>query len=136
MSKHTLCRLWFIGTALWITGCSIVTYRAYQEPYDLWLVLDPAHVQYKTCWPSPQTTTTLMPTTMTPGRHDVEFEAPWQGAARIRRVATCYRAINRLQQTTSRTDVLKHGVVTMAVVPMFALFVLATWQLLSARREP
>jgi len=122
---HTLCRLWIVGTSLWIITYSVVIYNAYREPYDLWLILDPADVKYSECWPI----------TEQPIRRDVEltdqiwFEKPSQHAARIQRVAACYRAINRIHQTTTRFDVLKQGGLTIVAVPVLVFFM--GWLLLS-----
>ena len=48
---RTLCRLWIVGTSLWIISCSVLVYNAYRDPYDLWLILDPADAKYSECWP-------------------------------------------------------------------------------------
>ena len=123
---RTLLRLWLVGTSLWIIGCSVVIYNAYRGPYDLWLFLDPADAQYRPCWP--KTAGPEPAGAAPPARRDVElnpdqlwYEAPWQHTARIRRVATCYRALNRIHQTTTRLDVLKQGVVTIVAVPALVL---------------
>ena len=100
-----LLQLWLVGASLWIVGWSAVIYNAYQEPYDLWLLLDPEDDRYRQCWPKG------------PDR----YEAPTQTTARIRRVAMCYRALNRISQTTSRLTVLKQGAVTILAGPALVL---------------
>jgi hypothetical protein len=100
-----LFRLWLVGTSLWIIGCSFVIYNAYQEPYDIWLFLDPEDEQYRQCWPQ------TAPTESSVAQH----------AARVQRVATCYRVLNRIRQTTTRFDVLKQGIVTIVAVPALVL---------------
>src|SRR5689334_12389972 len=49
--RRTFFWLWIAGSSLWILTCSVVTYHAYREPYDLWLMLDRADVKYSECWP-------------------------------------------------------------------------------------
>jgi hypothetical protein len=104
-SGRKLFRLWLVGTSLWIIGCSVVIYNAYQEPYDIWLFLDPEDEQYRECWPK------AAPTDSSLAQH----------AARVHRVATCYRVLNRMRQTTTRFDVLKQGIVTIVAVPALVL---------------
>jgi hypothetical protein len=136
--RRTLCRLCIVGTSLWIISYSVVIYNAYREPYDLWLILDPADVKYSECWPKVPRTHSIA---RQPASRDVEldpdqlwYEAPWEGAARIRRVATCYRAINRSHHTTTGLDVLKQGGLTMIAVPVLVLG--AGWLLLSFISDP
>jgi hypothetical protein len=129
---RTLCRLWVVGTLLWIASCSVVIYQAYREPHDLWLILDPADVDYAECW---------LNVSRQPARRNVGLSAeqpgsaaPGEEAARIRRVAACYRAINQIDQTTTRRNVLTQGALTTIAVPLL-VFVLG-WLLLSFTSYP
>jgi hypothetical protein len=135
---RTLCRLWIVGTSLWIIGYTVVIYNAYQDPYDLWLILDPTDERYSECWPEAPRSA---PTSQRASSRNLELnldqlwlQEPWQIAARIRRVATCYRVINRIHHTTSRFDVLKQGGLTMVAVPMLVFF--AGWLFLSFISDP
>ena len=104
--RRTFCWLWIAGTSLWIVICSVVIYHGYHEPYDLWLMLDPADVKYSECWPKTSRTDSKA---QQPARRNVGllpdqtwFETRRQEAERIRQVAACYREINRVDQSTTR----------------------------------
>ena len=136
--KRALFWLWIAGTSLWIVTCSVVINQAYHEPYDLWLILDPADVKYSECWPKTSRTDAIAPP---PASRAVgssldrpSFETPRQQAARIRQVADCYRAINRVHQRTTPSDVLRQAGLTMVAVPV--LVFLMGWLLLGFKSYP
>jgi hypothetical protein len=104
--KRTLFQLWLVGTSLWVVACSVVIYDAYQEPYDLWLIVDPEDDRYHQCWPKPA---------------PAADSSVAVRSAHIQRVATCYRGLNRMRQTITRFDVLKQGIVTIGAVPVLVL---------------
>jgi hypothetical protein len=121
------------GTSLWITTFSVVIYHASQEPYDLWLMLDPADVKYSECWAK---TSRTDPIAQQPARRNnnigplpdqTSFETRRQEAERLRQVAACYREINRVHQSTTRYDVLKQGVLSMIAVPLLFFFMGWLW---------
>jgi len=131
--KRTFFWLWIAGTSLWIVVCSVVIYRGYHEPYDLWLMLDPADVKYSECWPKTSRTDSKA---QQPARRNVGllpdqtwFETRRQEAERIRQVAACYREINRVDQSTTRYSFLKQGGLAMIAVPLLVFFM--GWSLLS-----
>src|SRR5262249_44181652 len=106
--RRTFFWLWIAGTSLWIVTCSVVIYHAYHEPYDLWLMLDPADVKYSECWARTSRTDSIA---QQPARHNIGLlpDQPWfetrrQEADRLRRVAACYRQINGVHQSTTRYD--------------------------------
>ena len=114
--RRTFFWLWIAGTSLWIVICSVVIYHAYHEPYDLWLMLDPADVKYSECWPKTSRTDSIA---QQPARRNIGLlpDQPWfetrrQEAERLRQVAACYREINRVHQSTTRYGVLKQGVLS------------------------
>jgi len=131
--RRTFCWLWIAGTSLWIVICSVVIYHGYHEPYDLWLMLDPADVKYSECWPKTSRTDSKA---QQPARRNVGllpdqtwFETRRQEAERIRQVAACYREINRVDQSTTRYSFLKQGGLAMIAVPLLVFFM--GWPLLS-----
>jgi hypothetical protein len=135
--RRTFFWLWIAGTSLWIVTCSVVIYHAYHEPYDLWLMLDPADVKYSECWAKTSRTDSIA---QQPARRNgllpdqLWFETRRQEAERLRQVAACYREINRVHQSTTRYDILKQGVLTMIAVPMLVFFV--GWPLLGFASYP
>jgi len=136
--KRTFFWLWIAGTSLWIVICSVVIYRGYREPYDLWLMLDPADVKYSECWPKTSRTDSKA---QQPARRNVGllpdqtwFETRRQEAERIRQVAACYREINRVDQSTTRYGFLKQGGLAMIAVPLLVFFM--GWPLLSFTSYP
>ena len=136
--RRTFFCLWIAGTSLWIVTCSVVTYHAYREPYDLWLMLDRADAKYSECWPKTSGTDSI---TQQPAHRNFGLfpDQPWfetrrQEAERLRQVAACYREINRVNRLTTRHDVLKQGVLTMVAVP--PLVFLTGWLLLRFTSYP
>jgi hypothetical protein len=136
--RRTFFWLWIAGTSLWIVMCSVVIYRAYREPYDLWLMLDRADVKYSECW---QKTPRIDLIAQQPARRNFGLfpDQPWfetrrQEAERLRQVAACYREINRVHQLTTRYDVLKQGGLAMIAVPLLVFFM--GWPLLSFTSYP
>jgi hypothetical protein len=136
--RRTFFWLWIAGTSLWIAICSVVIYHGYYEPYDLWLVLDPADVKYSECWPKTSRTDSK---TQQPAHRNVGlfpdqtwFETRRQEVERIREVAACYREINRVDQSTTRYGFLKQGGLAMIAVPLLVFFM--GWPLLGFTSYP
>jgi hypothetical protein len=136
--RRTFFWLWLAASSLWIVTCSVMIYHAYHGPYDLWLMLDPADMEYSECWAKTSRTDSIA---QQPVRRNIGLfpEQPWfetrrQEAERLRQVAACYREINRAHQSTTRYDVLKQGVLTMIAVPL--LFFFTGWLWLSFTSHP
>lgn len=132
--RRTFFWLWIAGSSLWIATCSVATYHAYREPYDLWVMLDRADLKYSECWPKTSGTYSVA---QQPARRN--FDQPWfetrrQEAERLRQVAACYREINRAHQLTTRYDVLKQGALTLIAVPLLVFF--TGWLLLRLTSHP
>src|SRR5215475_8319056 len=74
--RRTFFWLWIAGISLWIVTCSVVTYHAYREPSDLWLMLDRADVKYSECWPKTFPTDAIA---QQPARRNVGLfpDQPW-----------------------------------------------------------
>src|SRR5215831_1057352 len=93
--RRTFFWLWLAASSLWIVTCSVMIYHAYHGPYDLWLMLDPADVEYSECWAKTSRTESIA---QQPARRNIGLfpDQPWfetrqQEAERLRQVATCYR---------------------------------------------
>jgi hypothetical protein len=136
--RRTFFWLWISASSLWIVTCSVVIYHAYREPYDLWLIPDPADAKYSECWAKTSRTDSIAPQ---PARRNIGLfpDQPWyetrrQEAERLRQVDACYREINRVPQSTNRYGVLKQGVLTMIAVPVLIFF--TGWLLLGFASYP
>ena len=120
--RRTFFWLWLAASSLWIVTCSVMIYHAYHGPYDLWLMLDPADVNYSECWAKTSRTESIA---QQPARRNIGLfpDQPWFETRRQEaEVAACYREINRAHQSTTQYDILKQGVLTMIAVPMLVFF--------------